>query len=146
VLDTIGILDTMFTVDPLQENKVYWWRVKAQNNFGYSQWSDSSGFQTINLASINSDEKMPLAYSLSQNYPNPFNNNTRIKFSIKETGYVSLKVYDISGREIETVIEGNLNRGYYDVEYSSNNLASGIYVYMLKSKDILIFKKMMLLK
>jgi len=85
-------------------------------------------------------------YSLSQNYPNPFNPVTNIKFTISRKENVSLKVYDLLGRERDNIFSGVLNAGTYNAEFSGNNLSSGIYFYVLKTGSYCEKKKMVLIK
>lgn len=90
---------------------------------------------------------LPLDYKLSQNYPNPFNPVTDIKYQVPEYSFVSLRVFDIFGREVQTLVNDYIQPGYYQVEFDGSNLASGIYYYQLKtinSKGLM--GKMMLLK
>ena len=85
-------------------------------------------------------------FSLSQNYPNPFNPTTSINFSIPKTGLVTLKVYDILGKEIATLVNEVKNTGSYTVEFNGSNLPSGTYFYRLEASDNLDVKKMVLIK
>ena len=90
-------------------------------------------------------------YKLNQNYPNPFNPNTKINFQIKESGAVTLRVYDILGKEIVTLVNEKLNPGEYEVSFSvdnfsKNKLPSGIYIYKLETNKFSDVKKMMLIK
>ena len=102
----------------------------------------------------NNNEIIPKKYELYQNYPNPFNSQTYIKFSIMENekgktenGIVALKVYDILGKEIMTLINEKLQSGTYNMNFNGNNLASGIYFYSLFVDNKLIeSKKLTLLK
>lgn len=71
------------------------------------------------------------SFALSQNYPNPFNPSTNIKFSIPERGYVVLKVYDLLGREVASILEENYSLGTYEVDFNANGLGSGIYMYRM---------------
>jgi hypothetical protein len=77
----------------------------------------------------------PAVYSLSQNYPNPFNPSTRISFVTTKEGPVSLRVYDILGREIATLVNENRNPGQYTEHFDGSRLASGMYVFVLKSSE-----------
>ncbi len=86
------------------------------------------------------------SYSLAQNYPNPFNPTTTIQYSLANTGNVSLKVYDILGREVATLVNGRQTAGEYTVQFNAANLASGIYFYRLQAGDFVQTKKMMLVK
>jgi len=86
------------------------------------------------------------SYSLEQNYPNPFNPSTKIKYSIPELSFVTFKVYDVLGNEIETLLNEEKPIGSYEVEFDARNLPSGIYFYRLRAGDFIETKKMILLK
>jgi len=89
----------------------------------------------------------PIAYSLSQNYPNPFNPTTNIEFTIPSSRNVSLKVFDILGREIVTLIENEyLSSGTHQVQFDAKSLASGIYFYRFETSNFTETRKMLLLK
>jgi len=83
---------------------------------------------------------------LVQNYPNPFNPSTTIHYEIPNNGFVTLKVYDILGREVKTLVNQYESKGRYDVNFNAVNLASGIYIYRLQSGSFISTKKMLLLK
>ncbi|MEO8665134.1 MAG: DNRLRE domain-containing protein [Ignavibacteria bacterium] len=89
---------------------------------------------------------IPLKFSLSQNYPNPFNPSTKINFDIPQDGKVILKVYDISGREIKTLLNEFKTAGYYSQLFDASNLSSGAYFYTLQAGDVVISKDMILVK
>ncbi len=99
---------------------------------------------TITNVSVNPE--IPKDYNLSQNYPNPFNPTTKITFALPKSGLVTLKVYDILGREVSTLVNEVKNAGTYTVEFDASNLSSGIYFYRLESNGYSAIKKMMLLK
>lgn len=90
--------------------------------------------------------KIPNGYSLSQNYPNPFNPSTVINFQLPLSGHVSLKVFDILGNEVATLINENRTAGVYNITFNAGSLASGMYIYKLQCNDFLQIRKMMLLK
>jgi len=86
------------------------------------------------------------SYSLSQNFPNPFNPTTEIRFDIAKAGMTTLKVYDMLGREVATLVNDQLVQGSYRAQFNGATLSSGTYIYVLTSGDQKISKKMMLLK
>ncbi|MEJ2196145.1 MAG: S8 family serine peptidase, partial [Ignavibacteriaceae bacterium] len=92
------------------------------------------------------DNKLPKEYSLSNNYPNPFNPTTIIEYSIKQDGLVSLKVYDVLGNEIVSLVNKNQVAGNYSIQFDASNLPSGIYIYRLTSGSFTSSKKLILLK
>ncbi len=85
-------------------------------------------------------------YSLDQNFPNPFNPSTKIAYSIKEEGLVTLKVYDILGKEIATLVNESKPAGYYEAEFNALQLPSGMYIYKIQSGQFSDVKKMLLTK
>jgi len=89
---------------------------------------------------------LPSEFRLDQNYPNPFNPTTTIEFSIVKEGKTSLKVYDILGKEVATLVDEELTAGNYSAKFDAGNLSSGIYVYVLKTPNYTASKKMILLK
>lgn len=86
------------------------------------------------------------AYKLEQNYPNPFNPATQINYSLRDDGFVSLKVFDILGREVANLINQNQKSGYHTVNFDASNLPSGVYIYTLKTTGFTSSKKMSLIK
>jgi hypothetical protein len=102
------------------------------------------------LTGINSDNIKPLTFNLLQNYPNPFNPATKINFTIPQSGYVTLKVYDMLGKEIAVLTNGYKTAGNYSVDFneylSVKGLSSGIYIYQLKEGNFIQTRKMVLLK
>jgi hypothetical protein len=89
---------------------------------------------------------LPSEYSLSQNYPNPFNPTTKIRYEIPEGSFITIKVYDVLGREIETLLNEEKPVGSYEVEFNAAKLSSGIYFYRLHANDFTQIRKMILLK
>jgi hypothetical protein len=86
------------------------------------------------------------SFRLAQNYPNPFNPGTKIKFTIADLGFTILKVYDILGNEIATLLDEYKQAGTYEVEWNATGLPSGIYFYQLKAGEFIETKKMVLMK
>ena len=89
---------------------------------------------------------VPMAYELGQNYPNPFNPSTTIRFSIPEAGLVTLKVYNLLGEEVATLLNSEQTSGVYEASFDASKLSSGIYFYTLDAKNFTSTKKMVLLK
>jgi Secretion system C-terminal sorting domain len=126
----------------------------AGESDGIYQVSVSDSNNTIvALATINilvgvelESKTLPKNINLSQNYPNPFNPNTTINFSIPKKSFVSLKVYDVLGREIKELVSGEMKPGFYNIPFGSKELSSGIYFYKLEAGDFIETKKMILLK
>ncbi|MBK6773143.1 MAG: S8 family serine peptidase [Ignavibacteria bacterium] len=98
------------------------------------------------LSVVNYNSEIPDSYSLSQNYPNPFNPATKIKFALPSSGFTSLKVYDISGKEISNLLNSNIQAGTYEVLFDASNFSSGAYFYKLESNGYIETKKMFLIK
>lgn len=91
-------------------------------------------------------QELPDNYALGINYPNPFNPTTTIKYQLKEDGFVSLKVYDILGKEIAKLVNENKNAGFYNTNFDAGNLSSGLYIYRFRVNEFVESKKMLLTK
>lgn len=89
---------------------------------------------------------VPENFELWQNYPNPFNPVTHLEFGISNLGFVSLKVFDILGKEVKTLVNEIKPAGIYKVQFDGSNLPSGVYFYKIEAGDFLSIKKMMLIK
>jgi hypothetical protein len=90
-------------------------------------------------------EELPTEYSVS-NYPNPFNPTTTISYQLPKAGFVTIKVYDMIGREVAVLVNGNKSAGYYTVEFDATDLTSGIYVYSFQTEGYSQSGKMLLVK
>ncbi len=89
---------------------------------------------------------IPSEFNLSQNYPNPFNPSTIIAYSIPQRSNVSLKIYDIVGKEIATLVNEQKEAGLYEIKYDASKLSSGVYIYSIQAGDFLESRKMILMK
>lgn len=98
------------------------------------------------ITDVDVDTQIPTKYSLSQNYPNPFNPVTTIKYSVPENSFVTLKVHDILGREITTLVNEEKYAGNYSVTFDGSGLSSGIYFYTIKTNKYSNTKKLVLMK
>ncbi|HZW40144.1 MAG TPA: T9SS type A sorting domain-containing protein [Ignavibacteriaceae bacterium] len=99
-----------------------------------------------NITSIKDENKIINIFDIQQNYPNPFNPTTTISYSLSKSGSTTLKVFDILGREIITLVNEEKPAGSYTVEFNASNLSSGIYFYSLTSGSFTMNKKMILMK
>ena len=95
---------------------------------------------------VNVEVGVPMEYSLAQNYPNPFNPSTSIEYTVPSNEYVTLKVYDVLGNTVSTVVNENKEAGKYNVMFDASNLTSGIYFYSIQAGKFNQVKKMMLVK
>jgi len=94
----------------------------------------------------NEPDNVPQTTLLEQNYPNPFNPATEINYQLSSSGYVTLKVYDILGKEVKSLVDGYKHQGSYSVNFNAGGLASGIYFYQLRSGSFVSTKKLILMK
>lgn len=103
----------------------------------------------LNMASVgisNSSSQVPEKFNLSQNYPNPFNPETKISFGLPQAQNVKLAIYDMTGKEVSLLVNGNLNAGSYEYTFDGSNLNSGVYFYRLTAGNFTETKKMSLIK
>ncbi|RJP64835.1 MAG: T9SS C-terminal target domain-containing protein [Ignavibacteriales bacterium] len=132
----------------LPDNYIYSIAIDKDNN----KWiGTSEGLSVFNEGGIVSVKEkythsLPNEFFLSQNYPNPFNPSTTIRYSIPELSNVSIKVYDVLGREVATLVDEEKPAGNYQVQFNAENLKSGIYFYTLKAREFSQTKKLTLLK
>lgn len=111
---------------------------------GGAIYRTSNGGEPIGINNVSS--VVPENYSLLQNYPNPFNPNTNIQFSIPNSGFVSLTVYDVLGKEVSVLVSEQLASGTYRADFEGNNLNSGIYFYTIRAGSYSETKRMILIK
>jgi hypothetical protein len=158
VVDTL-VSDTSFALSNLQNNRRYYWRVRSHNLSGYSPWSEMFNF-TTSATGVTELPGVPSEFWLGQNYPNPFNPSTHIRFSVRGSGFeesgsgftvqgsrlVTLKVYDVLGREVAKLVNENLLPGRYEVTFDAEGLASGVYLYRLRAGEFTQTKRMVLMR
>ena len=143
VLDTLkesGV--TEYVDNEVEQGKTYTYRVKAYKGSAVSDYSNEASFAT----DVKEEEGIPTEYSISQNYPNPFNPTTKIKFALPKTALTKIIIYDLIGREVQTLINKELEAGYHEISIDANNLTSGVYFYRVQSGDFIQTKKMILMK
>jgi hypothetical protein len=119
------------------ESGKYKYRLKQIDNNGNYEYFELSGVVDVGV---------PAKFDLSQNYPNPFNPVTNINFDIPQSGLVSLKIYDILGREVSTLINEIKDAGYYTITFDASKLSSGVYFYRLTSGGFSSVKRLVVLK
>ncbi|RPI16335.1 MAG: T9SS C-terminal target domain-containing protein [Ignavibacteriae bacterium] len=124
---------------------------------GYNSVTQNVSITNSNLTGVTINFSNPIAvksiskivpedYMLSQNYPNPFNPSTKITFAIPVKEYVTLAVYDMTGREAAVLINNEMEAGYHDITFNASQLSSGVYFYKLTTKNTQLTKKMVLVK
>ena len=109
-------------------------------------WVRANGGLITGTGNNNTSLTIPDNYNLSQNYPNPFNPSTKINYTIPKSGVVSLKVYDMLGKEVASLVNDVVNAGSHEVLFNASNLSSGTYFYRIQVGDFVATKKMSLLK
>ena len=117
-------------------------------NGGYKkpdrEWDSVS--VVIALTGVGGTTEPMLTYKLYNNYPNPFNPSTKIKYSVAENTFVSLKIYDVAGSEVTTIVNREQAAGEYEIYFNAADLTSGVYIYKLNAGSFVESKKMILLK
>lgn len=94
----------------------------------------------------NNTSLIPNKYELGQNYPNPFNPTTKINFAIPKQGLVTMKIYDVLGREVRTLVNEVKQAGNYTVDFNASEFASGVYFYKIQAGEFMDIKRMILVK
>jgi len=132
-----GVSSDYTYVDKKLNPGSYNYRLKQIDFNGNYEYYDLSGFVNIGV---------PNKFRLSQNYPNPFNPSTRIDYALPNNGNVILKIYDLTGKEVETILNDFRTAGYYTINFNASNLASGIYYYRLTAGNDIAVNKMVVVK
>jgi len=133
------------------------WLTESGNQFEVEVDTPSSGTVLVHSATlitvgstpatlVKAAPQLPNSFTLKQNYPNPFNPSTQIQFSVPQAGFVSLKVYDMLGREVATLVHQELSPSTYSITWNAANVASGVYLYRLDAGNYSVTKKMVLMK
>jgi len=164
VIDSIGgfaaenVLFDLTTADTVKQlsnslpvNTTLYWHVSATDTGGTSSYSVAASFTTGGTVDVEAVDALPIKFDLLQNYPNPFNPSTKISYSLANAAQVSLKVYNMLGEEVATLVNGNQEAGRYTVQFSASDgnnstLASGVYLYRLNAGSFVSTKKLVLLK
>ena len=149
-----SVTDTLFQLNPLTADTRYYWRVEAVNKSSASGYSDTASFTTGDqIVSVAESTEIPQEFSLSQNYPNPFNPSTMISYQLPMNSpqdgvhKVTLKVFDILGQEVKTLVDEYQNAGFHSILFTLNSsLSSGTYIYQLRAGNFISTKKMIVIK
>jgi len=140
-----------FDVSNLETGKVYYWRVRSKNESGsVSLYSGTGNFKVDDPTDVK-ENIIPNKFSVEQNYPNPFNPETSIRFSIPQTSYVTIKIYDMLGQEIKSLVNREFKAGTFTMNWKGNDnfgrkVSSGTYIYRVVNGNNVSTKKMVLLK
>ena len=120
----------------------------ATDNDGASTTSDpvSVTFEQGQPTANENDGMVPEAFAIHQNFPNPFNDRTTFTFDIPQTSHVNLSVYDLSGRQVDTLLDENLSLGKHQMTWEGNNLPSGVYLIRMQTDDGTFYSRATLLK
>ena len=152
-INMTNIADTFKAYIPAQPlNMTVYYYISATSNSNkttskpYTAPAGYFKFAVTTTTAINNETENARQYKLYQNYPNPFNPITKIKFELLKSGYTSLIVYDVMGREVERLYDKKSEAGIFEVEFNGSELSSGIYFYKLTSGGFTDIKKLMLLK
>ncbi|MCB0727490.1 MAG: T9SS type A sorting domain-containing protein [Ignavibacteria bacterium] len=133
------------TISSLGVTKIVWSDDRNANRDIYAQNINSNG--TLGNTGVNIvNNNQPAEFELFQNYPNPFNPGTIISYSLKNSGYVKLKIFDILGNEVSELVNKEQNSGSYQISFDGTGLSSGVYYYTLSFDNINASKNMLLLK
>lgn len=129
----------------LSANTDYYWRVRTNNDGGIGPWSKVNKFKIV-LTDVAEGIQLPTEFALMQNYPNPFNPSTTITYHLPKIVNVELKVYDVLGNEVATLVDEYKPAGIYNVQFKMDKLSSGVYFYQLRAGDFIQTKKMIIIK
>jgi len=141
------------SVNGLNSGKGYFWKVRSKDGTGNTSYYSGTGQFIVNntVTAIEDKKIIPTQFELSQNYPNPFNPTTVINYSLPNNAFVVLKIYDMLGREIKTLVNNEMNAGKYSISWkgednNGNKVTSGIYIYKISAGNYSAARKMVVLK
>jgi uncharacterized lipoprotein YddW (UPF0748 family) len=146
VLDSAGITDTLIATPTLENYKIYFWRVRSKNAIGEAAWATYSRFRTIQATDVEEQPSLPTEFALAQNYPNPFNPSTIISCQVPVVSRVRIVVFDILGREVEELVNQQMEPGSYQFRFDASHLTSGVYFYRMNAGEFVATKRMMVVK
>ena len=134
-----------YKIDPVWVDSMIYTIAFVQNDVNKECLNSFKAIDNITGVPVNT-QTIPENFSLSQNFPNPFNPTTNIEFTMPKDGNVTLKVYDMIGSEVKTLVEGNHKAGIYNIYFDGSELSSGVYFYRLTAGNFTQTRKMILIK
>jgi hypothetical protein len=143
LLDTLKGSGNQSVDSNVELAQTYTYRTKAYNNITESDYSNEV---SLTVTGITEEAGLPTEFSMSQNYPNPFNPTTKIKIALPQSVLTKLIVYDLLGREVQTLINKELEAGYHEINFDASNLTNGVYFYRIQAGNFTETKKLLLLK
>lgn len=144
VVDSV-VNDTSFVFKDADEEAELYWRVRAENDAG---WGDYSVERSLNWipTSIEPQAGIPDEFALENNYPNPFNPSTVIGYQLPDNSRVQVEVFDVLGKKVATLVNTRQQAGTYEVNFDASNLSSGVYIYRIQAGEFSQTKQMVLIK
>ena len=144
VVDSVTA-DTAITLGGLEWDSNYYWRVRAENEAG---WGEYSEIRNIDILTTITEPvaDVPDEFGLDQNYPNPFNPATEIGFRLPEASDVRLEIFDSLGRRVTTLVDNQMPAGTHQVTFDAGNLSSGVYIYRIRAGEFTETRSMMFVK
>jgi hypothetical protein len=137
VRDTTAFEVTTLTLaDPLSEFTDYYWKVRAENIGGASDYSTPRLFSTGSALGVADIAEIPKEFNLLQNYPNPFNPSTTISFDVPKSAHVNVVIYDVLGRVVTTLVDEMKAANRYRVVWDASNMSTGVYFYRMTAKGV----------
>ena len=135
VVNDSTLADSTQEVESLAEGNKYYWRVGAENAFGWGPYSETRTFEVLKATSVEEASNIPNVFVLRQNYPNPFNPSTSISYELPKPENVRILIYDLAGRQVRELVNEHKQAGIYTALWDGRNqrgllVASGLYIYL----------------
>jgi Secretion system C-terminal sorting domain/Domain of unknown function (DUF2341)/Fibronectin type III domain len=146
LIDSTSQPDTVYTATGLNNGTPYYFWVRAVDAFCAPRISGYSNFALVTPVIVAGNQQVPKEFALHQNYPNPFNPVTTIKYDLPKNAFVRITVFDVTGREVEVLVNEFKTAGYHELSFSAENLASGAYFYKIEAGEFVTQKKMVVIK
>jgi photosystem II stability/assembly factor-like uncharacterized protein len=144
--DSSSIVNAHYEFTKWSKSLMYYWRVRARNSVGATPFSSPRSFRVVVSTAEDRALHGPLEFRLDQNYPNPFNPATTIRFTVARPGFLTLKIYDLLGAELETIAAGFFGAGEFTVRWYPKNLSSGVYLCRMQSGTFVKTRKIQLIR